>query len=211
MTQQWSLIGSLTSVFRTRSCQLQAKRSITERLQPSVEKRVGCTMNCESPKSVMSSLNLDPAGFGFGQLLSHSGCFALKSPVIDIFAKFFSAAVSMCERDSKKKGWVLVWRSVAKEENVRRGEFERDALNVYVFQLWVTSHPEVVPNIDKKSTVGALGPITAKEREIRYCEVAVRRAMWSKPCFAQTHYIALPITHQFAAQVVQFRKEALTI
>ena len=51
----------------------------------------------------MSSLNLDPAGFGFGQLLSDSGCFALKSPMIDIFAKFFSAAVSMCERDSKKR------------------------------------------------------------------------------------------------------------
>ena len=98
-------------------------------------------------------------------------------------------------REIQKKGWVLVWGSVAKEENVRGGEFERDALNVYVFQLWVTSHPEVVPNIDKKSTVGALGPITAKEREIRYCEVAVRRAVWSKPCFAQTHHIALPITH----------------
>ena len=78
---------------------------------------------------------------------------------------------------------------------MRRGEFERNALDVYVFQLWVTSHPEVVPNIDKKSTVGALGPITTKEREIRYCEVAVRRAVWSKPCFAQTHHIALPITH----------------
>ena len=51
--------------------------------------------------------------------------------VIDIFAKFFSAAVSMCERDSQKKGWVLVWGSVAKEEIVRRGEFEGDALNVY--------------------------------------------------------------------------------
>ena len=71
-------------------------------------------------------------------------------------------------REIQKKGWVLVWGSVAKEENVRRGEFERDALNVYVFQLWVTSHPEVVPKIDKKSTVGALGPITAKEREIGY-------------------------------------------
>ena len=79
VTQQWSLIGSLTSVFRTRSCQSQAKRSITERLQPSVEKRIGCSINCESPKSVMSSLNLDPAGFGFGQLLSHSGCFAFTS------------------------------------------------------------------------------------------------------------------------------------
>ena len=57
----------------------------------------------------------------------------------------------------------------------------------------MTSHPEVVPNIDKKCTVGALGPIMAKEREIRYCEVAVSRAMWSKPCFAQTHHIALTI------------------
>ena len=39
----------------------------------------------------------------------------------------------MCERDSKKKGWVLVWGSVAKEENVRREEFERDALKMFTF------------------------------------------------------------------------------
>ena len=49
-------------------------------------------------------------------------------------------------REIQKKGWVLVRGSVAKEQNVRRGQFERDALNVYVFQLWVTSHPEVGRN-----------------------------------------------------------------